>query len=154
MTPTDPIHRIEQRLAALEKQNRSLRVLAIGATCALALFLIGGQTKPSAITPLPTSLQAEALVISKPGVKGTITLAIGEHGPFFKMTDDTGRTRFDVYSPYDRGPNLRLMDRYGLPRIHATVDADGPCFHLIKAGECGCETDPPAKKTSTKKKRS
>jgi len=154
MLSTDQFRRIEERLATLEKNNRSLRLVAIGSAMALGLFLIGGQAKPSpADWPASKTLELEKLVISKPDKKGTITLAIGEHGPFVKMSDETGHTRFDVYAPYDRGPSLRLMDRYGLPRIEGCVDADGPSFRVIEAGECGCETDAPAKKANTKKKR-
>ena len=100
------IHRLESRLALLERKNRRLQRLAFAACCLFMGVVLMGQAAPQDNEPRVALL--DALVIRDAAGKPRIQMGVNQNGEAFLMMKDNSDQPQLVLSAQPRGSELRL----------------------------------------------
>jgi hypothetical protein len=116
---------VEQRIGALERQNRRLRHgLGITILLAAAAVLLGAAQGPADIDV--TRLR---LFDAAGKVRGVMSVSNG--GPALILLDDAGKPRAQMGVVADGSPAVILYDANGKPRAHLGVVKDGTPVLLL-----------------------
>jgi hypothetical protein len=106
---------LARRVARLERQNRSLKVVASLVVLATAATLCMGVGAPR------KTLETELLLVKDANGTTRMILGMADDGPAIAMLDAKGKLRANI-GVTENGPELDFLDASETPRIQMAID--------------------------------
>ena len=114
---------INERLARLERQNRTLKRIGASALAVLGAALLLGQAATPSRQSSGRTVEAERFVLLDRNGKPSAMLGLLEGGSGLILVDDKGINRCRLSLNKD-GPALTLCDEASMPRVAVTMVKD------------------------------